>query len=163
MKRLYLLRHAKSSWKELSLSDKKRPLNKRGKHDAPLMAELFAHEGIRPDIILSSDAKRAYDTARIVADRLDVPLKQQPHLYEADLSALTRIVEEAFARYDDVMIVGHNPTLTFAVDRWSDLSIANLPTAGLVGIRFDSVEAFADGKGIAFCHLTPKKDLAAYS
>jgi len=86
MKRLYLLRHAKSSWKDLTLSDFDRPLNKRGKRDAPLIAKKLKEKGIRPDIIISSPAKRARKTAKIFAKTLHVALKTEEKLYEAHTS-----------------------------------------------------------------------------
>ena len=88
---LILVRHAKSSWKEPYTSDFDRPLNGRGKKDAPVMAERLAEAGAAPDIIVTSPARRARKTARIIARGLDYPRKnvrEEPRIYEAD--SLTR-------------------------------------------------------------------------
>src|SRR5437899_11500650 len=74
MKTLFLVRHAKSSWDDTALPDKDRPLNDRGKRDAPKMGERLAKRGVTPDLILSSPAKRALETAQIIAKKLDYKL-----------------------------------------------------------------------------------------
>src|SRR2546421_80442 len=87
MKTLTLARHAKSSWDDLELSDFERPLNKRGRKDAPFMGELLHSRGFRPDLIVSSPANRALTTARIIAEELEYPLDRiivNEKLYEAD-------------------------------------------------------------------------------
>jgi len=151
---LYLLRHAKSSWKDASLSDFDRPLNKRGKHDAPLMASLMQKRGIHPDIILSSPAKRAKKTARHFADLLGTELHLDERIYEASPSTLKRVLLEAFRSHDKVMLVGHNPSLTMLCNTLCDCPIDNIPTAGIVGMEFAS-DDFDKGKLIFFEY--PKK------
>ena len=136
-KTLYLLRHAKSSWKDLSLSDFDRTLNKRGKHDAPLMAAKMKVRGISPDSIISSPAKRAKKTAKVFSDVLESPLYLVPKLYACSTEEMFWIIEKAFETQDEVMIVGHNPELTFLNDLLSDKEIVNIPTSGLVAIAFD--------------------------
>jgi phosphohistidine phosphatase len=76
MKRLMLMRHAKSSWDQPDLPDFDRPLNKRGKRDAPLMARRLCELGEKPDLILSSPAERAIRTAMVVAEELGIPKKE---------------------------------------------------------------------------------------
>jgi len=137
-KTLYLLRHAKSSWKDFSLSDFDRPLNKRGKHDAPFMAEKMREKGIQPDSIISSPAKRAKRTAKIFSDILEVPLFLESKLYEADVNEVLWIIQKAFETQDTVMIVGHNPELTLLNDVLCDKEIFNIPTAGIVALSFDT-------------------------
>ena len=75
MKTLFLIRHAKSSWDDTALPDKDRPLNDRGKRDAPKMGKRLAKRDVKPDLILSSPAKRALTTAEIIAKKLDYKLK----------------------------------------------------------------------------------------
>jgi len=133
-KTLYLLRHAKSSWKDLSLSDFDRPLNKRGKHDAPFMAEKMKAKGISPENIISSPAKRAKKTARVFSEVLESPLYLVPKLYEGNIEEMLWIINKAFETQDEVMLVGHNPELTFLNDLLSDKKIVNIPTAGIVAI-----------------------------
>ena len=76
MKKLFLVRHAKSSWADPSLADLDRPLNKRGLRDAPFMAKLLKGRGVQPDRILSSPANRAFTTASYFAEALDIPSKE---------------------------------------------------------------------------------------
>src|SRR5687767_5892702 len=76
MKTLYLIRHAKSSWEEEGLSDKQRPLKKRGLNDAELMGKVLRKHGIKPKQIISSPAKRAFDTAEIIAKQLEFDKKK---------------------------------------------------------------------------------------
>ncbi|MEA3418054.1 MAG: histidine phosphatase family protein [Campylobacterota bacterium] len=154
-KTLYLLRHAKSSWKDLSIRDFNRPLNKRGKRDAPFMAKLMQKKGIHPDIILSSPAKRAKTTAKHFAKALESELLLDEAIYEASPSTLRRVIREAFGSYDEVMLVGHNPSLTMLCNELSDHFIDNIPTAGIVGIEFTS-GGFNKGNVIFFEY--PKKE-----
>lgn len=155
-KTLYLLRHAKSSWKDTTLSDFDRPLNKRGKRDAPLMAKLMKQKKIHPDIILSSPARRAKSTAKYFAGALDSKLLLDEAIYEASPSTLKRVILEAFETYDKVMLVGHNPSLTILCNALCDYDIDNLPTAGIVGIEFTPGD-LDKGKMIFFEY--PKKEL----
>ncbi|QOR62994.1 SixA phosphatase family protein [Sulfurovum sp. ST-21] len=156
MKRLYLLRHAKSSWKDFTLSDFDRPLNKRGKRDAPLMAQKLKEMGIRPDIIISSPAKRARKTAKIFAKTLHAALETEEKLYEAHTSDIKEVIQTAFEKYDAVMIVGHNPGLTMFNDEISDIPIFNIPTTGVVGIGFQNDDTSLD-KGSQLFFEYPRK------
>ena len=156
MKKLYLLRHAKSSWKDLTLSDFNRPLNKRGKRDAPLMAKKLKELGIRPDIIISSPAKRAHKTAKIFAKTLHATLETEEKLYEAHTSDIKEVIQAAFKKYDSVMIVGHNPELTMFNDEISNIPIFNIPTTGIVGISFQN-DGTSLNKGIQLFFEYPKK------
>ena len=88
MKTLTLVRHAKSSWSDTHLSDRDRPLNKRGKRDAPVMGKRIVEHGIRPSLIISSPAKRAWSTAKLIAAEISYPiefLQREDGLYHASL------------------------------------------------------------------------------
>ena len=154
-KTLYIARHAKSSWDDASLSDFDRPLNKRGKRDAPFMAELLGDKGIKPELILSSPAKRAKTTAMHYHDALGGELKLDERIYEASLMSLIYLIQESFEKVDSLMIVGHNPGLTALNDRLSNRSIYNIPTAAVVGIVFE--EEIAPHKGKQLFYEYPKK------
>ena len=96
MKQVYLLRHAKSSWKDAELSDIDRPLNARGKKDAPEMGKLFFKKRIQPDLIISSPAKRAFKTASIVAQELHYEEKNihiDMRLYGANSEQILEILQ----------------------------------------------------------------------
>ena len=153
MKRVYLARHAKSSWKDFSLSDFDRPLNKRGKRDAPFMAQKLKEMGEKPNII-SSPAKRAKKTAEHFSQTLDVPLILDDRLYEAHTSDFEAVLKEAFQTHDSVMIVSHNPGLTMFNDEISNKPIFNIPTTGVVAIDMKTLDPF---KGKQRFYLYPKQ------
>ena len=154
-KTLYIARHAKSSWDNMSLSDFERPLNARGKRDAPFMANLLKEKGISPELILSSPAKRAKKTAKHYHETLNVELRFDERIYEASTMSLYHLAQEALQSVDSVMIVGHNPGLTALNDMLSDTSIYNIPTSGVVGIVFEDEVTPHKGKQLFFEY--PKK------
>ena len=140
MKTLTLLRHAKSSWKDTSLADRDRPLNKRGERDAPVMGQRIQNAGIRPSLIVSSPAVRAWRTAKIVAKALNYPrefLQREEDLYLASLDDLLDVVMAQDTGFNSVMVVGHNPGLTDFANFLSPGLTNNVPTAGVVAVQFE--------------------------
>ncbi|PRY09850.1 phosphohistidine phosphatase [Pontibacter ummariensis] len=140
MKKLYILRHAKSSWKYENLSDHDRPLKKRGRKDAPLMGQELAARGVMPDLIISSPAVRALSTATLVAHEMEYDpdnIRVDERLYGADTDDLLEVVQKAPADIKSLMIVGHNETITEFANLLSQEVIARLPTTGVVGLSFD--------------------------
>ena len=140
MKTLTLVRHAKSSWSNPTLGDRQRPLNKRGERDAPIMGRRIAEHGIRPSLIVSSPAKRAWTTAKIIADEISYPrefLQREDGLYLASLDEFMDVLVALEGDFNSVMLVGHNPGMTdfanFLVPGLTD----NLPTAGVVSVTID--------------------------
>lgn len=140
MKTLTILRHAKSSWSDASLSDHDRPLNGRGKRDAPVIAERIRKAGIRPSLIISSPAKRAWSTAKFVAKEISYPvefLQREKGLYHAGLQSLLETIAQQDQGFNSILLVGHNPGLTdianFLVPRMTD----NIPTCGFVSVLVD--------------------------
>ena len=134
MKTLYLVRHAKSSWKYPDLDDFERPLNKRGRKSAPFMGTILKKLKVAPDLILSSPANRASMTARIIADKIGYPLdkiRYSESIYEFSANALIDIIEQLEDGVDKVMLVGHNPALTDLANYIGDKAISNLPTGGV--------------------------------
>ena len=134
------MRHAKSSWKDLSLRDRERPLNKRGKRDAPEMGRRIAASGVRPSLILSSPALRAWSTAKAVADALNYPrefLQKEDALYLASVERILDIVVSQDNRFNDIMLFGHNPGFTEFANFLVPGLTANLPTAGVVSVEID--------------------------
>jgi len=164
MKTLYLNRHAKSSWNNPSLSDFDRPLNKRGKRDAPLMGKHLSKKVKPPQVIYSSPAKRAITTAIQIAESFEINknnIIQDQKIYDAVVSDLIRIINSTPDKYDTVMFFGHNPTFTMTSNYLTDKYIDNIPTSGFVQINFD-FESWSDikadtGKLILFEY--PKKYL----
>ncbi|MBC8082077.1 MAG: histidine phosphatase family protein [Hymenobacter sp.] len=136
MKTLYLMRHAKSSWNFDDLTDEQRPLNDRGRNDAPLMGQALAKRNVKLDLLLSSAAVRALTTAALVAKELDYPHEQiavRPEIYHADVQGLLDIVRACPAEAQAVLLVGHNNTITeFANLLSPDALHEEIPTAGIV-------------------------------
>jgi phosphohistidine phosphatase len=162
MKNLFLVRHAKSSWKQKKLSDLERPLNERGKRDAPFMGKLLSRQKIKPEIMISSPANRAVSTAKIFCDELDFPFEKVkiiPGLYMADSEELLDIIGDTDGNADAVMIFSHNPGLTDLYNRLSDQYIENIPTCGIAGIRFDEItwKELKDKSGHLLFFEYPKK------
>lgn len=138
MKKLFLVRHAKSSWKDMSLSDRERPLNKRGKRDAPEMGRRLSQAGIHIDAILSSTAVRAISTADILAEQLlfEQEIDQRDDLYHAGADELLNAIRQFNDDLNAVMLVAHNPGLTDLVNKLAG-PIDNVPTCGVVTLDYD--------------------------
>ena len=140
MKTLTIVRHAKSSWDHPGLNDRERPLNKRGEHDAPLMGQRVLEHGIRPSLIISSPATRAWATARIIAAAISYPLEflqREKALNHASVDTLLNVIVAQDTGFNSLMIVGHNPGLTDFANYLSPGLTNNLPTAGVVSVEFD--------------------------
>lgn len=151
MKTLLVMRHAKSSWSDDRLADHDRPLNERGRRDAPRMGRLLAEQGLAPDAILCSSAVRARDTAELVAEESGAEAPAvRPMLYGGDvadyLAALRRLPDEV----DVALVVGHNPTVSELVDALADADEA-MPTAAVAHValplaRWADLDEDAEGR-----------------
>ncbi len=134
MKRLVIIRHAKSSWANALLEDFDRPLNDRGKKDAPMMAKRLKEKKISPDLFITSPAKRANSTAKRFAKVFEFDkknIKKEPKLYHASESMILKIAREFNDKLQVVFLFGHNPGLTNFVNYASNLEIDNIPTSGI--------------------------------
>lgn len=140
MKTLYILRHAKSSWDFEELSDHDRPLNKRGRQDAPLMGHELASRGAIPELIISSPAVRAISTATLVGKELKYDADDivvDTRVYGADENDLLEVVQQAPADVNSLMLVGHNEALSDFADMLSPKPVASMPTAGVTALEFN--------------------------
>jgi phosphohistidine phosphatase len=140
MKILTLVRHAKSSWNDNSLSDRERPLNDRGEKDAPKMGQRIVAHGIRPSLIISSPAVRAWTTAKAIAREISYPqefLQRENSLYLASLDELLDAVMAQDNGFNNLMVVGHNPGLTDFANFLVPGITNNLATAGVVAVQID--------------------------
>ena len=144
MKTLLLMRHAKSSWKDGDLADHDRPLNKRGRRDAPRMGRLLREKGAVPDLILSSTAKRARKTAAKVLLEMggSAVIELRPELYDSDPAACVAVLNEAYRDNACIMLVGHNPCFEILL---TALGRENhpLPTASIARLELP-VESWRD-------------------
>ena len=134
MKTLLLIRHAKSSWDNIALSDFDRPLNDRGKKDAPVMAKRIKERKIKIDLFLSSPAKRAKKTAENFIDVFGAKEKNLiliPSLYEASTKNFFEVVENINDKNDVVALFSHNPGITDFVNSLTEKYIDNMPTCSV--------------------------------
>ncbi|MCH8302968.1 MAG: histidine phosphatase family protein [Proteobacteria bacterium] len=141
MKTLTILRHAKSSWKDSSLSDHDRPLNKRGEGDAPVMGARIQQAGIRPSLIVCSPAVRAWTTAKLIAQEISYPnefLQRDERLYLAGVQRIIDLLCEQDVGFNSIMIVGHNPGFTDFANYLVPGLTNNIPTCGVVSVIIDT-------------------------
>lgn len=141
MRRLTLVRHAKSDWKNSDLKDFDRPLNRRGMRQAPQVARQLAAQQVRVDLMVTSPAVRALETARIFARALDYPLrrlKQDERLYLAKPKDILEVVRGVGSRVRHLMLFGHNPGLSeFAQALVRDSDLDELPTSAVYSVELD--------------------------
>ncbi len=140
-KLLFLVRHAKSSWQDVSLPDHARPLNKRGKRDAPEMAERIARRPSPPEHVVTSPALRALTTAQVIATELEIEptaLEVDERLYGAGTGELVDVIRGLDDRLARVMVVGHNPCLTESVNLLAGTTIENVPTCGVAVLSLEA-------------------------
>jgi phosphohistidine phosphatase len=138
MKTLLLLRHAKSSWKDAGLRDFDRPLNKRGLKAARLMGRFMRRQKMKLNLVLSSPAERARQTAALVleASKLSVELRYDERIYEASVRVLLEVVSQIEEDADLVLLVGHNPGMEGVLEFLTG-EVRRMPTAALACISLD--------------------------
>lgn len=158
MKRLILVRHGKSSWKE-NLPDDQRPLKKRGFKDADLVTKAYLVSRDEPLTLWSSYAVRALTTAEIFKDRLNISddhFHVKKELYTFNGSQLLKTIQTCDDSVENLMVFGHNPAMTSVVNLLGDQEFDNIPTTGLTVLEFetDSWKNLKDGKTILY--LFPK-------
>ena len=142
MKTLFLVRHAKSSWDNLTLSDFERPLNDRGKNDAPLMAKRLRKRGIQIDAFISSPAKRAKKTAEFFIKEFNRDKDELifiSSLYDASVSDFNASIKTIDDKYNSAALFSHNPGITqFANELVSGADIDNMPTCSVFAVTADT-------------------------
>ncbi len=150
---LLLVRHAKSSWKQPELDDIDRPLNKRGRRDAPEMGRRLRQRSLSPDRIVSSPSARTMATAEAIAEAVSYP--SDAIVMEEDLyAAVGQEVLDVIAATDDavrtLMVVTHNPVITELANRFSNLPIDNVPTCGVLTVELTDWDSPEEGLLIDF-------------
>jgi phosphohistidine phosphatase len=162
MKTLYLVRHAKSSWKYPRLNDFERPLNKRGRKNAPFMGSILKKLKVAPDLVISSPANRAATTARIIADSIDYPLEKIHYnetIYASSEYELIQVIQQLDDTVNQAMLVSHNPALTDLANTIADTAISNIPTCGVfcVNLSISSWAKIGEQRGKLKFFEFPKK------
>jgi phosphohistidine phosphatase len=161
-KKVYLMRHAKSSWKE-PLPDHERPLNKRGKRAAKAIGQALSARGVLPDEVLASDAKRARSTARRLLKAMGLDkgrLKLLPSLYEANAQEILELLRTQENEKETILLIGHNPAISDAAVLLSgDRRFDWLPTGAVVGLEFPVKKwrELGEGKGEVVLTLFPRE------
>ena len=133
---IYIVRHAKSSWADLTMKDVDRPLNTRGIRDAPIMAEFLKSNNINVDTMLVSVAQRTQETSQYFKQSL-LP-KNYTIIQELYHAPASTYFEQMYGLDDDVtsvMMFGHNPGITYLANEVSDTFIDNVPTCGVLVLR----------------------------
>ncbi len=157
MKYITFVRHAKSSWDSLFISDYERPLNTRGERDSIFMGKKLFELGYKPQLIVTSTAERAQMTAKNFAKGLQMDnIIIASELFDSSSFKYLVVISKVDNSYDDIMIVGHNPILTAIINNYNRELISNVPTSGLFKLQFD-VESwdevnFNSGKLIDFIY-----------
>jgi phosphohistidine phosphatase len=138
MKTVYIVRHAKSSWADMSMKDIDRPLNGRGRRDAPFMSSKCEELKYIPELIITSNATRAQETCKYFIDRFnlnDAQIQVNPKLYHAPEDTYFeegQLIDESIS---SVMMFGHNPGITYLANTVTDNYIDNVPTCGVLVIK----------------------------
>lgn len=157
MKRLILMRHAKSDWNHPGLSDHDRPLNQRGRKAAPAMGAWLIAEGFAPDWALVSSAERTQETFRLVA--LGCPAKTEPSLYNAGADAILKVIQGADEAADTLIVIAHQPGMqevaNMLLPEWE---VDEYPTAKAAILTFDAPSWFevSWGEGRLVAEMAPK-------
>ncbi|WP_010522531.1 SixA phosphatase family protein [Aquimarina agarivorans] len=160
MKKIYFIRHAKSSWEE-QVEDHDRPLSDRGFDDAILISNELIKKEISAHIqmVFSSTAKRAKTTAQIVTDILKIPEEKVNYmndLYSFNGISVSKFLKELPQELDTILVFGHNPAFTILVNSLGSQFFANIPTSGTVAISFDCDNWTDLQNGKTLFHIFPK-------
>ena len=115
MKKLLLLRHAKSDWNDFTLEDHERPLNDRGQLNAQQIGKYMINHNLTPDMIFCSTATRTRETLALIIEEMSLmcPIEYRPDIYEATSTILMNIIQNCPNKYGHIMLVGHNPAIQF--------------------------------------------------
>lgn len=158
MKNIILVRHAKSSW-ETPLKDRDRPLSKNGLKAAHQVSSYVSKYLPKTYLFWTSVAERASQTAIIFAQNLSYPIESivyKDDLYTFDENQLIKVIKSCQNEFDNVILFGHNGAITNFVNKFGDVFIDNVPTAGFVSIQFDVDEWEAIEKGKTLKFIVPK-------
>jgi phosphohistidine phosphatase len=140
MKSVIIIRHAKSSWDNMGVDDFDRPLNERGKEDAPKMAKRLLERNIKIDAFISSSAKRARKTAALFIKEFDGDKDEiilMPELYLAAPEAFYTAIAKAPASAQTIALFAHNPGITEFANELTDVRVDDMPTCAIFAVKAD--------------------------
>ncbi len=141
MKSLFLIRHAKSSWTDITKPDFERPLNDRGKRDAPVMATRLSKRGKFVNVFLSSPANRAKETCKYFCNEYGVSenrIVYNERLYHASVQTFYEVVRGLDDEIRNIAIFSHNPGITdFVNTLCKNVKVDNIPTCGMFGVELN--------------------------
>ncbi|ACF14315.1 putative phosphohistidine phosphatase, SixA [Chloroherpeton thalassium ATCC 35110] len=165
MKTVLLVRHAKSSWDDPDMKDFDRPLNKRGKRDAPFMGSLLAQKNFQPELIVASPAKRTLITAQLIAAEIEYEQEKiltDPRLYEESFNFYLDVIKSWGDQLSKIMLVGHNPIMTSMINYLANYGLENLPTGAMfcAEMNIDSWSNVSSGLAKCYFYEYPKKYLS---
>jgi phosphohistidine phosphatase len=161
MKTIYLIRHAKSSWDNPALSDFNRTLNERGKANAPLMGKKLVEEDAVIDCFISSPAKRTTETSLSIANEMNYPSKKiifDERIYESSLIDLIKVANEIPNQFNNVALIGHNPSISQLFNYLAGEDLHHFPTCGIgkVELEIDQWSEIVKGIGRKIFFIYPK-------
>ena len=160
MKRIFLIRHAKSSWKDSSLRDIERPLKKKKKSDTVLIGGALREKYPRPDVFISSPAKRAKKTAKKIAKEIgyDGKILVLPELYDFDLHSYYSAIEQINDKYDSVFLFGHNPVISETAMDVTGEYFGEMPTCAVyvADIQTSKWSEVTPGCAVKVDYISPK-------
>ena len=141
MKKLIIIRHSKSSWKDLSIGDFHRPLNKRGKTDGPIMANFLSSKINKICFLHSSSSVRTFETSKFFIDRIKFDqIKYDDSLYHGSSFSILNLIRNYSDNFSSVAIIAHNPGLTNLINELTNIDLDNLPTTGIAEIDFNCIK-----------------------
>ena len=141
MKKLIIIRHSKSSWKDLSLGDFHRPLNKRGKTDGPIMANFLSSKINKICFLHSSSSVRTFEPSKFFIDRIKFDqIKYDDSLYHSSSFLILNLIKNYSDNFSSVAIIAHNPGLTNLINELTNIDLDNLPTTGIAEIDFNCIK-----------------------
>lgn len=166
-RRIYFLRHAKSETLINGQRDIERELNSRGHSDAPKMGNLLAERGVKPELIVASPSMRTRQTAEYITEQLKYEadlIDWNEEIYEASARTLLNVIGQIDDKYQTVMLIGHNPGISYIAEYFTKEVLGNVPTCGFVEINFPSADRWAEvseGTGKVEAFLYPKNTFSA--
>ena len=158
MKTITFIRHAKSSYKDQSLDDFDRPLNKRGLKNAPLMSKILKEKKLFFDLMVSSPALRTKLTTKLIAKEQKCKnIVYEDSLYCSSPTIILEVISKINDKYKNIAIIGHNDELTACVNMLCDINLDNLVTCAFVSINFDTNKFAKIKKGKHIFYEYPRK------